>query len=109
MSEKLEISDHRILDIALANGFKLKEQPDGSISLHPYVWKFAHALMNEVISTRKAYGYGIVDKDGNRETEYVSDEEWASNGTNALNSNNGGWSERGPFKTVALFYEDSES
>lgn len=35
----------KIKQIALANGFKLKEQPDGSIDLNPYVYDFAEALL----------------------------------------------------------------
>ena len=33
--------------IALANGFKLKEQPDGSLDLNPYVYYFAAALLKD--------------------------------------------------------------
>lgn len=34
-----------IEQIALANGFKLKRQPDGSMALNPYVFEFARALL----------------------------------------------------------------
>jgi hypothetical protein len=34
-----------IRDLALANGFKLKEQADGNMDLNPYVYRFASALM----------------------------------------------------------------
>lgn len=34
-----------IEQIALANGFKLKKQPDGSMALNPYVFEFANALL----------------------------------------------------------------
>jgi hypothetical protein len=33
-----------IQQLALANGFKLKEQPDGSMDLNPYVYEFASIL-----------------------------------------------------------------
>lgn len=33
-----------IKEIALANGFKLKEQPSGEIDLNPYVYEFARAI-----------------------------------------------------------------
>ena len=32
--------------IALTNGFKLKEQADGSMALNPYVFDFARALLS---------------------------------------------------------------
>lgn len=41
------MDNQRIKEMALANGFKLKEQPDGSIDLNPYVYEFALALMAE--------------------------------------------------------------
>ena len=37
----------QIKEIALANGFKLKEQPDGTQDLNPYVYEFARALFAE--------------------------------------------------------------
>ena len=36
----------QIKALALANGFKLKEQPDGNMDLNPYVYDFAKALIN---------------------------------------------------------------
>lgn len=38
----------KIKRIALSNGFKLKEQPDGSMDLNPYVYDFAEALLREL-------------------------------------------------------------
>ena len=35
-----------IRQIALEQGFKLKEQPDGSMDLNPYVYKFARVIEN---------------------------------------------------------------
>ncbi len=35
---------HQITALALANGFKLRPQPDGSEALNPYVFDFAHAI-----------------------------------------------------------------
>lgn len=32
-------------DLALASGFKLKEQPDGSVDLNPYVYEFAESCL----------------------------------------------------------------
>lgn len=38
-------TDPQIARIALANGFTLKQQPDGKMALNPYVFDFARALM----------------------------------------------------------------
>jgi hypothetical protein len=39
------MNNEMIEQIALANGFKLKKQPDGSMALNPYVYDFARALL----------------------------------------------------------------
>ena len=39
------MTNEEIQKIALANGFKLKAQPDGSMALNPYVFEFARALV----------------------------------------------------------------
>jgi len=39
------MTPERITQLALANGFKLKEQPDGSQALNPYVFDLARALL----------------------------------------------------------------
>lgn len=39
-----------VKEIALANGFKLKEQPDGKMDLNPYVYQFADALCNQQVA-----------------------------------------------------------
>lgn len=39
------ITDEQIKALALANGFKVKEQPDGSTDLNPYVYDFARKLI----------------------------------------------------------------
>ena len=41
------MTNEQIKQIALANGFNLKEQPDGTMNLHPYVYEFARALIAE--------------------------------------------------------------
>jgi hypothetical protein len=46
----------KIRELALANGFKLKEQPDGTMELNPYVYEFASALMAE--AEREGYRKG---------------------------------------------------
>jgi hypothetical protein len=39
------MTNDQIQEIALANGFKLKPQPDGTMALNPYVFDFARALL----------------------------------------------------------------
>lgn len=41
------MTNEQIKEIALANGFKLKEQPDDTQDLNPYVYDFARALFVE--------------------------------------------------------------
>ena len=41
------MTNDQIKEIALANGFKLKEQPNGEMDLNPYVYEFARALFVE--------------------------------------------------------------
>lgn len=38
------MTNDQIKEIALANGFKLKEQPNGEMDLNPYVYDFARAI-----------------------------------------------------------------
>lgn len=49
-----------IKQMALANGFKLKEQPDGGIDLNPYVYDFALALI--IDAGRKGYEQALFDQ-----------------------------------------------
>ena len=47
------MTNDQIKQIALANGFKLKEQPNGEMDLNPYVYDFARALLqhqNRILS-----------------------------------------------------------
>ncbi|NUF61576.1 hypothetical protein HUN33_12215 [Acinetobacter bereziniae] len=37
----------KIKELALANGFSLKEQASGNMDLHSYVYEFANALLRE--------------------------------------------------------------
>lgn len=41
---RVQIDRAQIKELALANGFKLKEQPDGTMDLNPYVYDFVKAL-----------------------------------------------------------------
>lgn len=63
----------------------------------------------EALSTRKPYGYGIVDKDGKAESEIVMSESSANLFQKAMTEHTGEWSARSPFRVVELFYEDSEA
>lgn len=45
----------QIKEIALANGFKLKEQLDGSMDLNPYVYEFSRALIAEYLNTHDIF------------------------------------------------------
>ncbi len=39
------MTNEQIKEIALSNGFKLKEQPNGEMDLNPYVYEFARAIV----------------------------------------------------------------
>jgi hypothetical protein len=48
------MNKEKIKALALANGFKLKEQADGSMDLNPYVYQFAAALERLATAELKA-------------------------------------------------------
>lgn len=55
----------QIKALALKHGFKLKEQPDGTMDLNPYVYEFAEALVNPWVSiheSRPPYGLSVLIK-----------------------------------------------
>lgn len=39
------MTNEQIKEVALTNGFKLKEQPSGKMDLNPYVYEFARAII----------------------------------------------------------------
>ena len=39
--------------LALENGFKLKEQPDGAMALNPYVFDFAQAVAQKAVEAER--------------------------------------------------------
>lgn len=39
------LTKEEIRDTALANGFRLKQQPSGEMDLNPYVYKFVRAIL----------------------------------------------------------------
>ena len=51
MNNQLKYSLKTIKQIALDNGFKLKQQPNGEMDLNPYVYQFA----TELIETAQEY------------------------------------------------------
>lgn len=62
------------------------------------------------LSTRKSYGYGIVDKDGKCEqyaSQKLEDAEMDVDGWNR--STHSMLTTNAPYRLVTLFYEDSES
>lgn len=75
-----------IKELALANGFKLKEQADGSMDLNPYVYQFAAALerlataelkaqveqLNVLIIKMQERATLFLQPDGESESEFVN-------------------------------------
>lgn len=41
----MNLKKDSVKHLALEAGFKLKEQPDGSLDLNPYVYEFAHRIL----------------------------------------------------------------
>ena len=61
------MTNEQIKHLALQNGFKLKEQPDGTMDLNPYVYDFAVALLN-------SYAYEVLGSlSGNRVNPKLKD------------------------------------
>ena len=56
------MTNDQIKEIALANGFKLKEQPNGTKDLNPYVYDFARALIDEY--EHYVDGKAVTDENG---------------------------------------------
>lgn len=55
------MNKQKIKELALANGFKLKQQPDGVEDLNPYVYEFATALAADAV--RDFVKWGTVEMD----------------------------------------------
>ena len=51
--EEKEVTNDQIKELALAYGFKLKEQPNGEMDLNPYVYDFARAIGGNQHPNRK--------------------------------------------------------
>ena len=53
----------KIKEIALANGFSLKQQASGNMDLHSYVYEFAEALLKEAEVQAVPEGFVLVKMD----------------------------------------------
>ena len=61
-----------IKEIALANGFSLKEQASGNMDLHSYVYEFANAIEQAAKAQAVPEGFVLVEKK-NTEDWYLDD------------------------------------
>ena len=52
----------KIKELALANGFSLKEQASGNMDLHSYVYEFANAIEQAVKAQAIPEGFVLVEK-----------------------------------------------
>ena len=58
-----EVMDvQKIKELALANGFSLKEQASGNMDLHSYVYEFANAIEQAVKAQAVPEGFVLVEK-----------------------------------------------
>lgn len=64
------LNKETIRQIALDNGFKLKEQPDGSLDLNPYVYDTINKAI-EVYESEKTNGWISVDDELPSENQLV--------------------------------------
>lgn len=53
----------KIKELALANGFSLKEQASGNMDLHSYVYEFANAIEQEAKAQAVPEGFVLVPKE----------------------------------------------
>lgn len=63
-----------IKEIALANGFSLKEQASGNMDLHSYVYEFANAIEQAATAHAVPEGFVLVEKK-NTEDWYLDESE----------------------------------
>ena len=61
----------KVKELALANGFKLKEQASGNLDLNAYVYDFANAIEREVRAQAVPEGFVLMPKE-------PTDEMWSS-------------------------------
>ena len=53
----------KVKELALANGFKLKEQADGSMDLNAYVYDFANAIEQAAKAQAVQEGFVLVERE----------------------------------------------
>lgn len=53
----------KVKELALANGFKLKEQASGNMDLNAYVYDFANAIEREVKAQAVPEGFVLIKDD----------------------------------------------
>ena len=58
------MTPEQITALALANGFKLKTQPDGTKALNPYVLDFARALLENTTAAKDMHAKRHADGRG---------------------------------------------
>lgn len=61
------MTNEQIKELALAHGFKLKEQPNGSKDFHPYIYELVRAALARACQPNKVY-----------ELRYMSDNNYYS-------------------------------
>ena len=64
----------KIKELALANGFSLKEQASGNMDLHSYVYEFANAI--EQAAKAQAAPEGFVEKTESNTHHYFKLKDW---------------------------------
>ena len=64
----------KIKELALANGFSLKEQASGNMDLHSYVYEFANAI--EQAAKAQAVPEGFVEKTESNTRHYFKLKDW---------------------------------
>ena len=64
----------KIKELALANGFSLKEQASGNMDLHSYVYEFANAIEQAVKA--QAVPEGFVEKTESNTRHYFKLKDW---------------------------------
>lgn len=67
------MTNDQIKEIALANGFKLKEQPSGEMDLNPYVYEFARILLLLKLSEIVADMTDLIDSKDTLESQSMLD------------------------------------
>ncbi|MFW2173732.1 hypothetical protein ACG95N_09445 [Acinetobacter guillouiae] len=73
----------KIKEVALANGFSLKEQASGNMDLHSYVYEFANALLKEATPE----GFVLVPK---KLSDEMNDHLWDFMTDNFISTNEDG-------------------